>query len=309
MKTIYCDFINLQRPKKIERFVKPVTLLLIMVMTLVLLPNIITAEETKMKQPPYPMHTPQLAYPEGDITWKKGRNVAGAAIGVLQFPANIPMMPGNIGNASTFNFPVIYHQVNGIDIWALVEGRSSEEDLAKIMTGAKALEAQGVRAIVANCGYWANYQKEIAAVVDVPFVSSSLVQIPWLLNILKPSKKVLVLTLNVELMEKVPALKSVGVQDRSRLVIVSGDSSDEYKRVAAEEGAFNPQKFEREVVQIVKKALKDHPEVGAILLECTELTSFAWAVQEATGLPVFDSITPIKWMYSGVVQRPYYGHL
>ena len=90
---------------------------------------------------------------------------------------------------------------------------------------------------------------------------------------------------------------------------MSGDSSAEYKRVATEEGAFNPEKFKEEVVEITKKALKEHPEVGTILLECTELTPFSWAVQEATGLPVFDSITPIQWIHSGVVQRPYYGHI
>jgi Asp/Glu/hydantoin racemase len=111
------------------------------------------------------------------------------------------------------------------------------------------------------------------------------------------------------LMEKAPALKAVGVTDRSRLIIVAGDSSDEYKRVAGEEGAFDPEKFSKEAVYIVEKALAKHPETGAILLECTELTPFSWAVQEATGLPVFDSITPIKWLHSGVVQRPYYGHI
>jgi Asp/Glu/hydantoin racemase len=260
-------------------------------------------------QRPYPMYTPRTAYGEGDLTWWKGRNVAGAAIGVLQFPANIPMMPGNVGNATTFDFPVIYRQVNDIDIWALVEGRSSKEDMAKIIAGAKALEIQGVRAIVANCGYWANYQKEIGDAVSIPFMSSSLCQVPWMLNILKPSQKLMVVTLNVELLENAPALEAVGVHDRSRLVIVSGDKSDEYKRVAAEAGALNPQKFEREIVQVCKDALKANPDVGAILLECTELTSFSWAVQEATGLPVLDSITPIKWIHSIVVQRPYYGHL
>ena len=265
--------------------------------------------ENVMPKNSYPMYTPRSGYEAGDLQWREGRYVGGAPIGILQFPANIPMMPGNVGNASTFDFPVIYHQLLDIDLCAMIEGRSSKEDIARFIEGAKALEAQGVRAIGANCGFWANYQREIAEAIDVPFVSSSLVQIPWLLNILKPAQKIMVFTFDAELMEKVPALQSVGVQDRSRLVIQSGNTSKEFNRIGALEGAFDPAKFGEELVNIISSTYTKHPEVGAVLLECTELTPFAWAVQEATGLPVFDAITPVKWMHSGIVQSPYYGHL
>ena len=231
------------------------------------------------------------------------------AIGILQFPANIPMMPGNVGNAGTFDCPVIYHQLLDIDLYAMIEGRSSKEDVARFIEGAKALEAQGVRAIGANCGFWANYQREIAEGIDVPFVSSSLVQIPWLLNILKPAQKIMVLTFDAELLLKVQAFQSVGIQDRSRLVVQSGSSSTQFNRIGGLEGAFDPAIFEKELVDIVSSSYEKHPEIGAVLLECTELTPFSWAVQEATGLPVFDSITPLKWMHSGIVQSPYNGHL
>ena len=141
-------------------------------------------------------------------------------------------------------------------------------------------------------------------------MSSSLTQIPMLLNLLPKSKKVMVLTFSEELMMSVPALPAVGVDDTSRLVIVSvGETSEEFVRIGGMEGAFNPKEFERDLVEIARKTLEENPDIGAILQECTEMTPFSWAVQEATGLPVFDSITPIKWMYSGVVQRPYYGHL
>ena len=154
----------------------------------------------------YPMYTPRSGYPEGDLTWKAGRSVGGAPIGILQFLADIPMQPGNVGNASTFDFPVIYRQVEDIDVEALVVGRSSEEDLSKFIAAAKDLEAQGVRAIAANCGFWANWQKEISEAVEVPFVSSSLTQLPMLLNLLPKSKKVMVLTFSEGLMMSAPAL-------------------------------------------------------------------------------------------------------
>jgi hypothetical protein len=49
------------------------------------------------------------------------------------------------------------------------------------------------------------------------------------------------------------------------------------------------------------------PEIGAILLECSDLPPYAWAIQNATGLPVFDFQTLIKWVKGAVVQVPYYG--
>ena len=266
-------------------------------------------QETIVPKQSYPMYTPRSGYQSGDLLWWEGRSVGGAPIGILQFLANIPMMPGNVGNAGTFDFPVIHKQVHDIDIYALIEGRSSKEDIARFIEGAKALEAQGVRAITANCGFWANYQREIAEAIDVPFVSSSLVQIPWLLNILKPTQKIMVFTFDAGLLEKVPALDSVGVQDRSRLVIQSGNESKQFNRIGALEGAFDPAKFGEELVDIISSSYKKHPEIGAVLLECTELAPFSWAVQEATGLPVFDAITPVKWMHSGIVQSPYHGHL
>jgi hypothetical protein len=49
--------------------------------------------------------------------------------------------------------------------------------------------------------------------------------------------------------------------------------------------------------------------VGAILLECSDMPPFAWAIQSAVQLPVFDFITMLNWIYYGVVQHPYQGFL
>lgn len=52
-----------------------------------------------------------------------------------------------------------------------------------------------------------------------------------------------------------------------------------------------------------------HPEIGAIVLECTNMPPFAKAVQEETGLPVFDIISLIKYVHLAVVQTEYKGYL
>ena len=54
----------------------------------------------------------QSGYNDEDLTWWNGRNISGVAIGLIQFRANLPMMPGNMGNATTFDFPMLYREMN-----------------------------------------------------------------------------------------------------------------------------------------------------------------------------------------------------
>ena len=53
--------------------------------------------------------------------------------------------------------------------------------------------------------------------------------------------------------------------------------------------------------------LNDDSDIGAILLECSDLPPYAAAVQAATQLPVFDFITLIRWLHHATTQRPYSG--
>ena len=69
--------------------------------------------------------------------------------------------------------------------------------------------------------------------------------------------------------------------------------------------------FDNEVArqEVVEGALEliEGENVGAILLECSDMPPYAADIQAATLLPVFDFITLIKWMQSAVMQRPYAG--
>ena len=62
------------------------------------------------------------------------------------------------------------------------------------------------------------------------------------------------------------------------------------------------------VVEAAMALVTEHDDVGAILLECSDIPPYAYRVQQATGLPVFDFITLINWAHDAVTQTPYYGH-
>ncbi len=42
-----------------------------------------------------------------------------------------------------------------------------------------------------------------------------------------------------------------------------------------------------------RELVEKRPEAGAILLQCSDLPPFAWPIQNATGLPVYDMNTLI----------------
>ena len=70
---------------------------------------------------------------------------------------------------------------------------------------------------------------------------------------------------------------------------------------------FNPARLENELAKYAGKLVNEHPEAGAILLQCSDLPPFAWAIQNATGLPVYDMNTLIGWVHGAAVRRPYDG--
>ena len=65
--------------------------------------------------------TEQGGYNDAEVTGWDGRNVFGVTIGLVQMHVNLAMMPGNMGNATTFDFPILYRPIvatNNFDVMA-----------------------------------------------------------------------------------------------------------------------------------------------------------------------------------------------
>src|SRR6267143_677579 len=86
-----------------------------------------------------------------------GFNQYGFAVGILMLDTRFPRIPGDMGNAQTFGFPVRYQRVTGADP-DLVVRRGAEGLLPAFVEGAQALEREGVGAITTNCGFLIKYQ-------------------------------------------------------------------------------------------------------------------------------------------------------
>lgn len=240
----------------------------------------------------------------GHVSMAPGQMVSGSLIGVIYIEdVWYPMVPGNVVNASTFDFPVRLKAVKGLDVPTLF-GRDRRDVSNEILEACLELQAEGVRAISSACGFFGQYQARIAPQLDVPVALSSLVQIPWLRAVL-PGRKIAVLTADSSALSEA-IWDECSISDTTDLVIGGLQDQPEFSAILESRGTFNNDAVMDEVVQTALDLCSD-PAVGSILFECSDLPPYAWAVQTACGLPVFDFTTLINWLHKGTARRPYGG--
>ena len=257
------------------------------------------------------LYNEKLGNGDEEVTGWKGRYVYGPTVGILQLPANIPMLPGDVGNPTTFDFPVLYELIEEIDPFWVLADKPHPVVMKKLIAACKRLTMQGVTTIIGNCGFFANYQPEVSQSLDpgVQFFNGSLMQLPMLLTSVGSNKKVGVLTASKKLLMPSPALKNSGVsaEDMKRIVVYGNEDGKEMGKVTGETGSFSPKELEKELVDLAKKMVKENPDVGAIVLECTEFPPYAHAIQNAVRLNVWDFVTMTNFMHAGAMRKPYAG--
>lgn len=234
------------------------------------------------------------------------QQIAGYSVGIVYIEnVHYPMMPGNVVNAYTYDFPVRMMAVPNLTNDRLFNADPTIADDI-IATAKHMVEKEGVRAICSACGFFGNFHKQVAAAIDVPVAMSSLVQLPWIKALLKPDQKVGILTANGAALT--PQLfKNCGVEDYGNIVVRGMEHSKEFAAVVDMRGHFDNGVAKEEVVTAALDMLEEDGDIGALLLECSDMPPYAAAIQEATQLPVFDFITLIKWLHNGTTQRPYCG--
>lgn len=228
----------------------------------------------------------------------------GETIGILILDAAYPCVPGNVGNATTFPFPVRYEEVQGASIDRLLNQR--DPALAEpFIAAAMRLRDRGVRAVTGACGFMALFQREVAAALDIPVFLSSLMQVPFIHRF--TGRPVGIITANAGSLT--PAhFSACGIGDDVTTVVAGMEDQPEFRGAVLEEkGSLDSDLIEQEVVETAARLQAAHPEIGSVLLECSDLPPYAHAVQARTGLPVFDFITMIAYVHGAFVRTPYAG--
>lgn len=228
---------------------------------------------------------------------------SGFAIGIIAVNLIYPKIPGNVANATTFAFPVLYEVVD-FEIEQLFEGSKHIQE--KVIDAAKKLEKQGVRAIVGACGYFGHFQEAVSEAVDIPAFLSSISQVPIIKLGLKKEQKILTLVASGKDINEA-FFRSSGA-DLSDCIIREIGTLESFSPIRWGKTELDNQKLEADLVKVVQTELDRSAEIGAILLECSDLPPYSYAIQQVSGLPVFDFISLINWVHFAVVQSKYYGH-
>jgi Asp/Glu/hydantoin racemase len=242
---------------------------------------------------------------------KGGRAFYGEALGILMLDMKAPLIPGNVGNASTYSFPVRYKVLTGLpsDWWCDAEGASSRRQNIFIEK-ARELENEGVRAITTGCGFFAKYQQAAAEALTVPLFNSPLLLVPMVSHMIGKGKRVGIISAGGSHL-KGAFLENVGIDDSILFAVDGLEDKEEFTKVhvTQEKSTIDAEKMESEVVAVAERLVKAYPDTGALVFECSDLPPYAAAVQEAVSLPVFDFITMINMVYMAVVKKRYKGFM
>lgn len=238
---------------------------------------------------------------------KAGQNIYGEVIGIITVKTKFPRIPGDIGNATTWDFPVMYRVVKETSP-AKVVGRVGPKLLKPFIDAARDLEKLGVKAITTTCGFLALFQEEISNSVNVPVFTSSLMQIPLVYRMLRRNQKVGIITIDSRLLTK-KYLVSVGADSVPTIIVGTEDRKEFTRAILGNEITLNVKKAEDELVTVAKKLVRQHAEIGAIVLECTNMPPYARSIQQEVNLPVFDIYTLVNIVYSAVVRKDFIGYM
>lgn len=227
-----------------------------------------------------------------------GKTVFGANIGIMMLETQFPRIYGDIANANTWPFPVQYRIVRGAtpdkvvrqDPLMLVDG---------FISAAQDLVASGCDGLTTNCGFLALIQDKVSAAVPVPVATSSLMQIPLVQHMLPPGKQVGVITISKTNLSD-DHLRAAGASPDTP--VVGTDNGRAFTHgILDDQPSIDFEACRLDLLDAARELVTAHENIGAIVLECTNMTPYASDIRKMTGLPVFSIYSFIRWFHQGLV--------
>lgn len=235
---------------------------------------------------------------------KGGKAIYGASVGILMLEAQFPRIPGDMGNALTWPFPVHYKIVRGASP-DLVVRQGAKGTLDAFIAAARELVADGVDGITTNCGFLSLFQEELAEAVSVPVATSSLMQVAMVNALLPPGQRAGILTISDTSLTEEHLCKA-GVPAGTPVGSTEG-GSEFTEAILSNRLELDVEAARRDNVQAALATQKAHEGLGALVLECTNMVPYAADIRAATGLPTYSIESFVSWFQSGLRPRRYEG--
>ena len=207
-----------------------------------------------------------------------------------------PRILGDVGNPETWPFPVAFSVVKGATPEAIVCD-DMEPFVQAFIEAGQALVAQGCTGIATTCGFLALMRPRLAAELGVPVAASSLEQAGMIGAMLASDQSVGILTISAR--NLTPAhLHAAGVPSGSPVQGV--DDSAFADSILGNLTELDVPEARRTLVRAGETLVARHGNVGAIILECTNMVPYAPDISAATGRPVYSIYTYLRWFHAGL---------
>ncbi len=227
-----------------------------------------------------------------------------ASVGILRMDNRIPRIPGDIGNPGTFDFAVTYRRIEGSTNQRVVYERDASL-LAPYLEGARELEGEEVSSITTTCGFLAMFQPELASSVRIPVFTSSLLLVPLVHRMIGADRRVGILTADSGALGELH-FQAAGWSAADVPIAVRGmQNGPGFRGYIDDRPEVDVELIGREMADAARALVREHPDVGAIVLECTNMAPYAHLVQGAVGLPVFDVQLLAKLVHDATHRGPY----
>ena len=204
---------------------------------------------------------------------------------------------GDVGNALSWPFPVLFRTVFGATSRVVISGNDAELLDAFVEAG-EDLRRKGACALTTSCGFLVLRQSYLAARLNLPLATSSLLQLPTVQRLVPPEKSVGVVTYDSSSLTAAH-LAAAGVDNP---IPIAGLPADGHFRGLIEGGEpYRKEALEKELSETVERLLAQSPDIGALIFECTNLPPFSQSMARRFGLPVFDILTLGRWLHASAV--------
>ena len=171
------------------------------------------------------------------------------------------------------------------------------------VAAARDLVAVGADGITTNCGFLVLHQDRLARACGAPVAASSLLQVPWVERLLPPGRRVGVITVDASSLTP-RHLECAGA--RADTPVEGTEEGAEFTRVLlGDELELDVDRAREDVIAAARRLVERNRDVGAIVLECTNMPPYAACVSRVVGLPVYDFYSFVCWFQAGASATPF----
>ena len=237
-------------------------------------------------------------------------------LGLLMLQTRFPRPPGDIGHPATFGFAVKQLVVEGASPVRVVRPSADrrmpdaldrtadaspaphgEADLLQAFIGAGGQLVQaGAVALSTSCGFLARWQRELQAALPVPVWSSALLMLP---ELQAQGLRCGVITIEASSLTTAH-FEAVGADPRTPVEGIT-PGSPLHATLLKDLPTLDIEDAREQVLAAGRRLLARHPELQALVLECTNLPPYAQALRQALGLPVHHIVSMLNERMAGLL--------